>query len=111
MRSALHEVANSQQEVAHLTVGNHSRDFRPMLLRKRQKLPRKLAQRIAVERYKMGDCDAVYDRKQQQWIFGLFPERLSLLDQLSCPLSGRFCFRRSIAFDMHEGSNERDLKA
>jgi hypothetical protein len=75
------------------------------------KTSRKLAQHIAVERYEMGDCGAVYDRKQEQSIFGLLPKRFSLLDQLSCPLSGGFCFRRSIAFDMHEGSNEGDLKA
>jgi hypothetical protein len=42
-----------------------------VLLRQRQKLSRKLAQRIAVERCKMGDCDAVsfvavFDRKKCQ---------------------------------------------
>ena len=89
---------------------DHERHGRPLLLGERQELRRKLAHHVAVERHIVRDPEAVEDRKQQQWVFGRLSERLSLFDQQTCPLRGRLCFWRRIAFDVHERGYERDLK-
>ena len=89
---------------------DHERDCRFLLLGKRQELRRKLAQRIAVERDEVRDPEAVEDREQQQRVFGRLSERLSLLDQQTCPLRSRFGFWRRIAFDVDQRRYERDLK-
>jgi hypothetical protein len=33
-----------------------------------------------------------------------------LFDQQTCPLNSRLSFRSSISYDLHQRSNERDLK-
>ena len=89
---------------------DHERDGRPLLLGERQKLRRKLAHHVAVERHVSSRPRAVEDREQQQRVFGRLSERFSLFDQQTCPLRSRLGFRRGISFDMHEWSYERDLK-
>ena len=110
MRSAFRDVSRTQQGHAHEAMPDHERNGRPLLLGERQELRRKLAHHVAVERHKVRDPEAVEDREQQQRVFGRLSERFSLFDQQTCPLHGRFGFRRGIPFDMDEGVYERDLK-
>ena len=88
----------------------HEGSRRPLLLRKRQELRRKLAQTSAIERHKFAAHEAVEDRKQQQWVFGRLTKCFRLFDQQACPLRRRLSFRRGIPFDMHKRGYERDLK-
>ena len=81
---------------------DHERDSRPLLLRERQELRRKLAQRVAIERHIVRDPETVEDREQQQRVFRRLSERFRLFDQQTCLLHGRFGFRCGIPFDMDE---------
>ena len=89
---------------------DHERDGRPLLLRERQELRRKVAHSVAIECHIACDPKAVEDRKQKQWVFGRLSERFSLFDQQTCMLRSRLGFRRGIPFDMNEWGYERDLK-
>ena len=82
----------------------------PCFSAKRQKLRRKLAHHIAVERHNARDPEAVEDREQQQWIVRRLSQRFSLFDQQTCPLRSRLGLRSGISFDMDEWGYERDLK-
>ena len=68
---------------------------RPLLLSKCQKLRRKIAHHVAVERYIVRGPKAVEDREQQQRVFRRLAERLSLFDQQTCPLHSHLGFRRA----------------
>ena len=81
-----------------------------MLRRKGQELRRKLAQHITVERYIVGDPEAVEHRKQQQWIFERLSERFSLFDQQTRALRSGLGFLRTVPCDMEERGNERNLE-
>ena len=74
---------------------NHERNGRSLLLRRAPETRSKLAQHIAVERYRFAVPKAVEDREQQQRVFGGLTERLSLFDQQMCPLRSRLGFRRA----------------
>ena len=91
-------------------MSDHERGCRCLLLGERQKLRRKLAHHVAVERRIIRDPEAVEDREQQQRIFGRLSERLSLFDQQTRLLHSGLGFRRGVTFDMHEWGYERDLK-
>ena len=71
---------------------NHERDCRPLLLRERQELRRKIAHSIAIECHKVRDPEGVEDREQQQRVFGRLSERFGLLDQRACLLRSRLGF-------------------
>ena len=52
---------------------DHERDGRPLLLGERQKLRRKIANQIAVERHIVRDPEAVEDREQHSGSSGGSP--------------------------------------
>src|SRR5262245_36169195 len=89
---------------------HHECPRRPLLICKGQKLDSQLTYHVAVERYEVGDPEAVKNREQQQWIFRWLSERFSLFDQQTCPLHGRPGFRRRVAAEMEEWGYECNLK-
>jgi hypothetical protein len=50
------------------------------------------------------------DGEQQQRVFGRLSQRFGLLDKQTCMFHSRLGFGGSIAFDMDEWGEERDLK-
>ena len=69
-----------------------------------------LAHHIAVEGDKIRNPEAEEDGKQQQWVFGRFADRLSLLHEQTCALRSHLRFGRSKPFEMDKRRYERDLK-
>ena len=89
---------------------DHERDCRPLFLRKRQELRRKLAHRVAIERHKVYVPKAEEDREQQQRVFGGSP------NASACSISRRACSAAALVsgaaypLTWHERCYERDLK-
>ncbi len=81
-----------------------------VLLGERKKLRGKVAQHIAVERYKVRDPEAVEHREQQQRILERLAERFSLFDQQTCPLHAALVSNAASPLTWHEWDYERDLK-
>ena len=109
VRSGISNVPCMQQGSGQETMRNHERACRLLLLGERQELRGKLAQCMALERYKVSSPEAIEDRKQQQWVFGRFSEYFRFLNQHACLLRSRLGFRRGIPFDVDEWGYERDL--
>lgn len=63
-----------------------------------------------IECHKVRGPEGPEDREQQRRIFGRLSQRFGLLDQRACLLRSRLGFRGTIAFDMHEWGDQRDLK-
>src|SRR6516165_7715938 len=110
MRSRIRDVPGRQQGHTHEAMPDHERNGRPLRLRERQELCRKLAYHVALEGDVVRDPEAVENREQQQRIFGGLSERLRLFDQQTCLVNSRFGFGSSVSFDMDEWSYESDLK-
>src|SRR6516165_1677834 len=110
MRSRIRDVPGRQQGHTHEAMPDHERNGRPLRLRERQELCRKLAYHVALEGDVVRDPEAVENRKQQQRILRGLSERLRLFDQQTCLINSRLGFRSSVSFDMDEWSNKGDLK-
>src|SRR5262252_3046467 len=89
MRSHIRDVTGRQQGHAHETMPDHERNGRPLPLRERKELRRKLAYYVALERDVVRDPEAVENRKQQQRILRGVSDRLRLFDQQTCLINGR----------------------
>ena len=88
----------------------HQRKRRFLFLSKRQELGGEIARDIAIECHEVCGEDTVENREQQQRVFGRLAERVSLFEQQTRLLHGRFGFRRSISFDVDERGDECYLK-
>ena len=88
----------------------HQRKRRFLFLSKRQELDAEIARDITIECHEVCGKDTVENRGQQQRVFGTLAESVSLFEQQTRLLYGRFGFQRSISFDVDQRGDECYLK-
>src|SRR5271170_4259158 len=110
VRPALRQVSRVSQGSTHEAMADHERHCRTLHLGEREELCREFAHCIAVKGHAACGPKTVEDGEQKQLIFGGLVAFFSLLDQQKGLLCSRLGFQCSIAFDVEQWVDKRDLK-